>query len=206
MSFTADASEALLSVTDLKNYVYCPRTVYFHRVLHLEPRLEAQQDESLKQHEALEEREVKRLGAVFYDPSIRRAEKMFRVPLTSSVLRLQGSVDMLIKAEAEYIPVDFKMANSNRGKIWPDHRYQLVAYSLMVEEGFNATVRRGFVYYVPEKAALRLEVTPRLKAFVKRLANDLWSMVKRGELPKVRVPLRRCSGGCGFLWVCRRTG
>lgn len=206
MGFTTDVSKALLSVTDLKNYVYCPRTVYFHRVLHLEPRLEAQQHESLKQHEALEEREVRRLGAVFYDPSIRQADKVFKVPLTSRVLRLQGSVDMLIKAGTEYIPVDFKMANSNRGRIWPDHRYQLVAYSLMIEEEFDTTVRRGFIYYVPEKAALRLEITPRLKLFVKRLTRDMWNMVKRGELPKVRVPPHRCSGGCGFMWVCHRTG
>ncbi|WP_309493154.1 hypothetical protein [Candidatus Hecatella orcuttiae] len=36
---TSDVTEALFSVTDAKHFLYCPRIVFFERVLHAAPRL-----------------------------------------------------------------------------------------------------------------------------------------------------------------------
>ena len=36
---------------------------------------------------------------------------------------------------------------SNNGKAYTDHKYQLVAYALLVEENFDAVVKLSFVNY-----------------------------------------------------------
>ena len=41
----SDVAEEFVSVTDIKHYVYCPRLVYFDRVLHATPAFGSQQEE-----------------------------------------------------------------------------------------------------------------------------------------------------------------
>jgi hypothetical protein len=40
----SDVAEPYVSVTDVKHYVYCPRLVYFDRVLHAQPVFGSQQE------------------------------------------------------------------------------------------------------------------------------------------------------------------
>jgi len=147
----SDVAEPYVSVTDIKHYVYCPRLVYFDRVLHAQPVFGSQQEESQELHEEYVRKELRRKDAVYYSPEFFGAEKLLFVQLVSEKLQLQGVVDCIIKtAKGEYIPVEYKNMNSNRGKAYIDHKYQLVAYALLVEENFDATVKRGFVNYIPE--------------------------------------------------------
>ena len=54
-----------------------------------------------------------------------------------------------------------------------DHKYQLVAYALLIEPNFNTVVRRGFINYVPEGLVLQLEITPTMKSHVKRVLGHI---------------------------------
>ena len=47
----SDIAEEFVSVTDIKHYVYCPRLVYFDRVLHATPVFGSQQEEGKESHE-----------------------------------------------------------------------------------------------------------------------------------------------------------
>jgi len=47
----SDVAEPYVSVTDIKHYIYCPRLVYFDRVLHAQPVFGSQQEESQELHE-----------------------------------------------------------------------------------------------------------------------------------------------------------
>jgi len=199
---TTDVAEALLTATDVKHYLYCPRIVYFERVLHAEPQFESQQEASRDLHERFEELDERRKGALFYDAELDGAEKAFRVSLSSCRLRISGTVDCLIKMEREYIPVDYKNMASNRGRVWSDHKYQLVAYALMIDEGLDTLVRRGYVNYVPEKCVVRVDITPMMKSYVRRIVGHMWRMIEEGSLPPIRVSRAKCSGGCGYKWIC----
>jgi CRISPR/Cas system-associated exonuclease Cas4 (RecB family) len=48
----SDVAEPFVSVTDVKHYIYCPRIVYFERVLHAKPVFGSQQREGREKHEA----------------------------------------------------------------------------------------------------------------------------------------------------------
>ena len=93
-------------------------------------------------------------------------------------------MDCIIKtATSEYIPVDYKNMASDKGGVWKDHKYQLVAYGLLIEETFNTVVKRGFVNYIPETLILRLEVAPMKKSYVKRVLGHIKNHKGRENCP-----------------------
>jgi CRISPR-associated exonuclease Cas4 len=105
--------------------------------------------------------------------------------------------------KGEYIPVEYKNMESNKGKAWMDHKYQLTAYALLIEESYETVVKRGFINYMPEERVIGLEITPTMKRHVERILGHIRGMESGEELPPRRVSGRRCTGGCGYTWICR---
>ncbi|MCS7114486.1 MAG: CRISPR-associated protein Cas4 [Candidatus Bathyarchaeota archaeon] len=201
----SDVAEPLVSVTDVKHYVYCPRLVYFDRVLHAQPIFGSQQEESQELHMEYVRKELRRKDAVYYSPEFVGAEKLLFVPLVSRALQLQGVVDCIVRTvKGEYIPVEYKNMNANRGKAYVDHKYQLVAYALLVEENFDTLVKRGFVNYIPERLILKVDITPTMKNYVKRVVEQIKKIIKDERLPPIRVAPHKCGGGCGHKQICQR--
>jgi len=201
---TSDVAEAFISVTDVKHYIYCPRIIYFDHVLHAAPIFGSQQEEGKEQHEDYVRKELRRKDAVYYSPEFIGAEKMLFTMLSSSSLELRGNVDCIIRTvKDEYIPVDYKNMASNGGKAWMDHKYQLVAYALLIEESFSTIVKRGFINYIPEATILELEITPSMKAHVKRVLGHIKRIIREGQLPPIRVAENKCTGGCGYASICQ---
>lgn len=202
---STDISEPLISVTDIKHYCYCPRIVYFEKVLHAEPRYESQQEESRRIHEELDEKEKRRKGALYYSKELLEAEKFFRVQLASNTLKIQGTIDCLVKTAREYIPVEYKNMTSNHGRPWADHKYQLAAYALLIEERYETTVRRGYIDYVPEKLIIGVDLDSGTKAYARRVIYATHRLIAHEDLPKITVTKNKCTGGCGYTWICRMT-
>jgi len=200
----SDVSEAYLSVTDITQYLYCPRVVYFDKILHCPRLLQSQQAASRRTHIELEEKEKRRKAAIFYGGEFGKAEKVFHVSLESHRLRLRGVLDLLIHSDSEYIPVDYKQMQSRKGRIWLDHKYQLTAYALLIDEAYNTTVRRGIVYYINEDLVLPCAISQGMKRHAVRITTEIHALISRQVVPPITVEASRCSGGCGFLWVCQR--
>ena len=200
----SDIAEDFVSVTDIKHYIYCPRLIYFDRVLHATPVFGSQQEDSKELHEDYVRKELRRKDAVFYSSDFVGAEKLLFVSLSSSVLGLQGNVDCIIKtAKGEFVPVEYKNMSSDKGKVCMDHKYQLVGYALLVEENFDTVVRRGFVNYLPEALVLEFEITLSMKSYVKRVLGHIKRIIRDEELPPIRVAEHKCMGGCGHKQACQ---
>jgi CRISPR-associated exonuclease Cas4 len=202
----SDIAEPSVSVTDIKHYIYCPRLVYFDKVLHATPIFGSQQEDSKELHEDYVKKELRRKDAIYYSSELVGAEKLLFTPLGSGVLGLQGNVDCIIKtAKEEYIPVEYKNMSSDKGKVCMDHKYQLVGYALLVEENFGTVVKCGFVNYIPETLILQVEITPTMKSYVKRVLGHIKRIIKDEELPPIRVAKQKCTGGCGHKQTCQVT-
>jgi CRISPR-associated exonuclease Cas4 len=197
-----DAGESTITVTDIKHYFYCPKIIYFDKVIHAEPRFTAQQNESKIKHDKIEEKDSRRKAGVFYSKELQNAEKSFRVHMHSPTLRLEGVLDCLLKNGKEMIPIDYKYTVSKKGDPWPDHKYQITAYALLVEETYDTIVRRGFVYYIPEELTIQIRITESMKTYLKKIIGATANIIESEEEPDARIPASRCSGGCGFLWIC----
>ncbi|MBS7288764.1 MAG: CRISPR-associated protein Cas4 [Candidatus Freyarchaeota archaeon] len=201
---TSDVAETTISVTDIKHYIYCPRIVYFERVLHSKPKLGSQQQKSKESHAKQEKKEAKRQDAAPYLPEPAGAKKHFNVPLYSPTLNLQGTLDLLIENGTELIPIEYKDTASNNGKPWTDHKYQLAAYVLLAEEKFGGKARKGYLHYIPEKLTIQVEITQTMKTHVKRILSHIKKIITEEKLPPVRVDPKKCTGGCGHGHVCMR--
>jgi CRISPR-associated exonuclease Cas4 len=200
----SDIAEFFISVTDVKHYIYCPRLIYFDHVLHAKPVFGSQQEEGKESHEEQVAKELRRKDAIYYSSEFVGAQKLLFASLSSDALGLQGNVDLIIHtARDEFIPVEYKNMNSDGGRVCMDHKYQLVAYALLIEEHFGTTVKSGIVNYLPEGLIVQFEITPTMKTHVKRVIGHIKRIIQTEELPPIRVASYKCQGGCGHKQTCQ---
>jgi len=184
-----------LVVSDIKNYMYCRRTVYFaHFLPGRRPTTYKMQEGKLSHQEmvALEERRSLRAYG------LEDGEREFGVMLQSARLGLNGLLDMVIVRQGEAIPVEFK---NSTGRLGMNHRYQLVAYALLVEERYGRPVRRGFVYFIPLKRVQEVPITPNMRRYVTRLLREMREMLRSEVLPPATAQRGRCAD-CEYRRYC----
>ena len=198
-----DPSARPVTPTDVKQYLFCPLIPYYRRVLGLQPVVDSQQEESIEEHERLRAKDERRLRPL-RDERLRGFKPVECPPLYSERLNAYGELDLLLESpDGELVPVDYKFGRSNRGRAWPDHRAQMVLYAILVEDATGRFVRRGFVYYALEERAVEVRVTGRARRWVEDIVSKIHEMDESQIPPRTWRNPERCSGGCGYLWVCR---
>ncbi|MBS7623803.1 CRISPR-associated protein Cas4 [Candidatus Bathyarchaeota archaeon] len=185
-----------LTVVDLKHYAYCPRIVYFTHVLHLQEK----ETEAMSYGRELQEEVL--LTPLIRLVKARRVEK--DVELRSRTLPLIGKLDYLVTTKlGELIPVEVKWAEPTpKGKAKPDHRAQLAAYALMLDENRDTSVKRGGIYY---RRASRLVIVPiqiEDKENVRRIVKTIMEMIEEEDYQPLRQKQKQCLN-CGFSIFCR---
>lgn len=192
-------SESLtLTVSDVKQFVYCPRVVYFTYALSWRRPTTYKMEEGRLEHEHVAELEERR-GLRAY--GLAEGERQFNVSLYSKRLGLSGKLDMVINTPGEVIPVDFK--NSGAG-VGLNHKYQLTAYALLVEDRWERAVRRGFIYLLPLKRAYEVPITPNMRLFVRERLEEIRRMVKGEAMPTATRQKSRCRD-CEFQNFCNES-
>jgi len=101
----ADAAFPPLAAGDLRQYVYCPRVVYYRYCVPVRPPPTYKMIEGKLQHERVEDLEHRRTLRAY---GLADGERVFHVPLTSDRLGLSGILDMVVVRRHEVIPVEFK--------------------------------------------------------------------------------------------------
>ena len=187
------------TVTDIKQYVYCPRIIYYTFVMPVYKKISYKMDYGKQQHieiDALEKRR-KLVSYGFQD-----GKRIFNLPLYSKRLRLGGLLDMAIELRKgnlrEYYPVEFKYT---RNKIQQNHKYQLVAYAMLLEDCYKRPVRGGFIYTIPDKEIQLLTITDNMRIYVKKIIGAINNIVKMERFPEPRS-LRRCRD-CEYKNYCK---
>lgn len=206
-SFEVDDEAEYISGTDIKNWVYCPLIVYYRKVMVLDLKLGSQQEEGKRKHEDLQRKIMRRVGIALRKRLPEVKEKVMNQEIILQKERLRGLIDIvLITNNGEIIPVEIKMMRSNRGKPWPDHIYQLAYYAILLERKTGKLVKRGYIYYAEEEELIEIIITNHEKTRVKRIIRDIRRMLKDEKPPKIRINPRKCTGGCGYKWVCDKLG
>lgn len=192
---SSDSDESWLTVGDLKQAVYCPRIPYFLRTLRLKPPVTSLMREGERQERAFVERQKRHQVTRFRLPSgIRHPRVMAR----SERLRLSGTVDLVIEGDAELVVVDFK---AGREAAWDNHRVQLAAYALMMEERFHKPCQRGYILYREHKHWVEVAINEPLRQRTVELLQQLWEATERGLFPNPTAVMARCRN-CEFLNFC----
>lgn len=168
--------ELTFNVSDLKQYLYCPRVVWYRYCQPVHRPTTHKMAEGRLVGEEVADREHRRSLRAY---GVTKGKREFEVWLQSERLGLCGSLDMLIETEEERIPVEFK--NAARPAL--NQRYQLVAYALLLEESEGPPVRRGFLYLIPPKRACEVMITSGLRSHVTRTLNMMRRTIDEERYP-----------------------
>jgi len=179
-------------VSDLKQYFFCPRIVYYHTCLPavrpttFKMQMGTESGQSERQRE--ERRSLRAYG-------LRTGERSFDLNLTSARLGLRGRLDMAIRTDdnahgtLEAIPVDYKLTP---GRTVKHFVLQVTAYAMLLEEAWNLPVHRGFLYLIPARRAREIAVTEELRSQVRTAVDAMTDIAIREAMP----PAPRRRGKC----------
>jgi len=147
----------VIPVTDLKQWAYCERIVYYHRVMPAIGKPTFKMREAIAAQDLLESLEMRRgLQAYGFDDAARR----FNIWLTDEALGLSGKADLLLEAPGRVAVVDFKLTS---GELGGNHRAQLAGYSMLAEAVLDVPAERAFVYRIPDNRIFAVDITKELR-------------------------------------------
>jgi CRISPR-associated exonuclease Cas4 len=213
----------MFTVTDLKQWHYCPRIVYYTYCLPgLRPAPTPKMTLGRAANQTTEAHEHRRTLRAY---GLKYGWRAFDLWLESDQLGLCGHLDMLIAipsnpdqpAEpsvampaliaqaAELIPVDYKdsplPSGAERRRAQYNWQVQLAAYALLVEAIYGRPVNRGFIYYIPARRARQVLITPDLRQAVYDGLAMLADLVGTERYPNPPADRRRCAA-CEFRRFC----
>jgi len=196
------SGEALLfEVTDLKQWIYCPRVLYYRYCLpEVRPITELMRA-GIRSHGDEVGREERRSLRSY---GLTAGERAFDVGLRSLALGLRGRLDLAIAVPdrqapgAEAIVVEYKDSERPAG---PHFKLQLAAYALLLEEAWGLPVRRGFIYSIPLRQSEIVSITPALRQKVRQTVATVQAMIA-GELMPNAPTSRRACVSCEFRRFC----
>jgi CRISPR-associated exonuclease Cas4 len=191
-----DAAAVTVTATDLKQWAYCPRIPFYRYVLPVRPAPTYKMQRGKDIQAAVEALERRR-GFRAY--GMRDGERRFGLWLHSERLGISGKLDLLILTADACYPVDFK---DTEGGPRRNHRLQLAAYALLAEEAFERPAPDGFIYLVPEKRVVGLELSEADREEVRVAIREMRRMIQREELPAPTTVRARCAA-CEFRNYCR---
>ena len=184
------------TVTDVRQYSYCPRIPYYTYVIPLARPVTRKMHEGLAVHDEQAQREPRRNLSKYKLAG--PAERHEDVSLYSRRLELSGRLDMVLLTPDEAIPVEYK---NGRGPVGLNHRLQLAAAGLLVEERWGLPVRRAFVHFIPTGRHNEVALTDELRERVLEELAALRRMVEHETMPPPTPVLGRCAE-CEFRRFC----
>jgi CRISPR-associated exonuclease Cas4 len=189
-----DNPELLFTITDLKQYTYCPRILYYHQCLpDVRPttyKMQAGIDAHTVEHARAERRS---LG--MYNET--EGQRRFNVAVHSHTLQLSGRVDEVVETPTELFLVEYKLSR----KAGYHFKLQLAAYTLVLEEMTDATIRRGFIYLIPLRKAVEVPITTKLRRAVRHALAAMRSIALQETMPPPTEWQQRCVD-CEFRRFC----
>jgi CRISPR-associated protein Cas4 len=121
--------------------------------------------------------------------------------IESDELRLKGIIDQIHVYESEYVPFELKTGKMPQEGVWPSHRIQLAAYSMLLQEYFDKEIKEGFVYYLDSKEKRHIAINPFMKDEVKLMVNSVIKLMESREIPDFCENRNKCKS-CGLKETC----
>ena len=198
-SVTAERTDWLLRVTDLKQYAYCPRIVYYEYCLPGIRPTTFKMEAGIGAQDRIEELEKRRSLRAY---GIEEGERFFNVTVQSAALGCSGQVDLVVKSRGEeggrLTPVDFKLSRHKPGTHF---KLQLACYALMLEESWQLPAPEVYIYLIPKKQAVQVTINARLRGQARRKLAEIREIIQAERMPPPTGQRRRCVD-CEFRRFC----
>ncbi len=188
------SNEIIFTITDLKQFIYCPRIFYYHACLPSIRPVTYKMERGIQAHES-ERVKAARRSLDMYDLPL--GERHFDVPVYSPRLGLSGQIDEVIATENSLIPVDYKLARQAG-----DHfKVQLAAYAMMLEDLHAVHVSHGFLYLIAKRKAEKITISAKLRDQVNTALVQMRHIAEKESMPAATIWRQRCAD-CEFRRFC----
>lgn len=190
-----------LEVSDLKQWRYCPRVVWYHYCLPAVRPITDLMEQGIAHHQDEEGREERRSLRSY---GLKQGERSFDLALRSEHLGLRGRIDLAIAVPersapgAEAVVVEYKDSERPPGQHF---KLQLAAYALLLEEAWGMAVRTGWIYLIPLRKATQVAITPALRRTVATISSEIQAAIGGEALPAPPSSRRPCIS-CEFRRFC----
>jgi CRISPR-associated exonuclease Cas4 len=185
----AQAEEALLPISALQHYLFCPRQC---ALIHVE-RLWSENTATAE-------------GRILHDkvdrgtPERRKGVQILRsVQLRSFSLGIAGVADVVEKQGSALTPVEYKRG---KPKAHRADEVQLCAQALCLEEMFGVSISDGALFYGAVRRRHSVKFDPELRTLTGRIARDARAMVQSSRTPSPVWSAKLCSA-CSMAELCR---
>jgi CRISPR-associated protein Cas4 len=118
-------------------------------------------------------------------------KKTAEASLSSETLGLKGRVDCIEDSPTKLTIVEYKTGRPPEESVWEDHKIQIAAYALLLEEQ-NTKTSYGAIEYV-NHGRREVYINPFLKLKVKSLVKEINILLEKDSLPD----------GCGKCSWCK---
>lgn len=174
----------MLQVSDITQYFYCPRKVYFLRTLGISPSPRKKMDAGKEEHE----REYRRIRErkTIYGFNREDVKKVFhKLPIEAPEHSLHGRVDTVVLLKGgKVIPVDVKYSSFT--KVKRNWKKQLVAYAILLEAKFGKEVRSGVLYFPRKRKKVDVEIRQKDKEFIHKDIENILKLIRSEKIPNVQ--------------------
>jgi len=184
-----------LRVTDLKQFSYCQRIVFYQYVMPVDKKTTFKMEAGKQAEDVIDKLEQRRSLRKY---RLTEGTRRFHVWLRSERLGLSGKLDLLIESPAGLFPIDFK---NTTGRPQKNHAHQLCGYALLVEEAYQRPVELGFIYLIPRNEVVMIRLTPEQKTETALLLEEMRTMIQVERMPDPTPVQGRCTE-CEYRNYC----
>jgi len=189
----------MITPSDVMEYCFCPRFVYFMHCLkipqHEERRYKVMAGREMHQRRLVRNREYlrKKIGCVAKEED---------VYLASARLKVRGRVDeVLTLQDGTMAPLDYKFSEY-KDNVFKTLRIQTMLYAGLIKERYGREVNRGFICFL--RSANKLVEVPVNSEELKKawkIVQDVFSIIHRDYFPKRSNSRRKCLD-CTYRNIC----
>lgn len=187
-----------LRISDIKQFIYCPRKVYYTYVEPVPWKETFKMQYGRKQHDELCKKEKRRSLQIY---GLKEGKRYFGYNVHSDKYNISGKLDILIDSEdisgQRYFPVECKDTDS---QIHNSTKYQLIAYALAMEEQLGSPVNQGYIYIIPEEKVYTIYITDEERNYVTKVLSSIRNIIENEHYPNPRSK-KRCLA-CEYIRYC----
>jgi CRISPR-associated exonuclease Cas4 len=184
-----------LRASDLRQFLYCPRVVYFSHVVPI-ARVETFKMKAGRQAELQHARLERRRSLRRY--GLEDGERQYSVALRCDTLGVSGIVDEVVYGPQAPVPIDVKMTEGGAAM---GHKVQLAVYAMALEEQAGCPVARGFIHLVPKNRVVAIPIDERLRAITVDIARRIRLLIATEAFPSPADRPAKCDG-CELRCFC----
>jgi len=159
----------LIDVSDVVQYLYCPRKVYFLKVQGV--RIARPKMELGRELHSKVKRVIRRLEGEVHE----------NVYLESRRYGIKGCVDAVVKRGDNYVPIDVKYSRFK--DVFYRWKMQLVAYAVLIEENYGCEVREGLIYLIQNRKWMEVGIFPEDRKRLKDIIAKVERLIEEGSYP-----------------------